>query len=120
MNHIKTSLAQGQSDIELPSSKFISQIASVLENAGYLAKAVSGPAITNQARLKITLKNAPKKIHLLKRHSKPGRRIFVKANEIPRPLSGHGLVVISTPGGVMTGDRARRLGLGGELIATIY
>jgi len=52
------------------------------------------------------------------RRSKPGRRLYVKAKEIPRPLKGYGLVILSTPQGILTGKEAHRRGVGGELLFT--
>jgi len=56
----------------------------------------------------------------LKRISKPGQRIYVQSKEIPKPLSGYGLVIVSTPRGVVDGKEAKRLGVGGELICEVW
>ncbi len=56
----------------------------------------------------------------LKRVSKPSRRVYVKASEIPRVLGGYGICILSTPKGVMSGKQARKENVGGELIAEVY
>jgi len=56
----------------------------------------------------------------MERVSKPGRRVYVKKDEIPSVLSGRGIAVVSTPKGIMTGDKAKKSQLGGELICKIY
>ena len=56
----------------------------------------------------------------LQRISKPGRRVYVKRTEIPWVLSGLGIAVLSTPQGIMTGQKARRLGLGGEVLCYVW
>jgi small subunit ribosomal protein S8 len=56
----------------------------------------------------------------LKRISKPGQRIYARSKEIPKPLSGYGLVIVSTPHGVIDGKEAKRLGIGGEVICEVW
>lgn len=56
----------------------------------------------------------------MKRISKPGRRVFVKSDDIKAPLAGLGFVIISTPKGVLTGSEARKIGVGGELICEVW
>jgi len=59
-------------------------------------------------------------LQLLERISRPGRRVYVKKDEIPSVLSGHGIALVSTSKGVMTGTDAKKLKLGGELICKVY
>jgi len=59
-------------------------------------------------------------IRTLKRISTPGRRVYVKRDEIPRVLGGLGTAILSTPDGILTGQEASRRGLGGELVAEIW
>ncbi len=103
-------------------------IAKILKKEGYVKKVRK---FTEEGKefLELTLgydENGEPLIHSLKRLSKPGRRLYVGWREIPRvkPLAGYkeelGIVIISTPRGVMTGEEARKRHLGGELIAEIY
>jgi small subunit ribosomal protein S8 len=103
-------------------------IAKVLKEEGYIGK-ISVIKEQEKKFIEIELKyddSGSPLLHSLKRISKPGRRIYVKYKEIPKvkPLAGYkeelGIVIISTPRGVMTGEEARKRHLGGELIAEIY
>lgn len=68
----------------------------------------------------IVIKFGNKQISHIKRISKPGRKYYVKANQIPRPLRGIGLVILSTPHGVISGNEARKKQIGGELICEVW
>lgn len=68
----------------------------------------------------ILIRFGNKRISHIKRISKPGRKYYVKANQIPRPLRGLGLVIISTPSGVISGNEARKKQIGGELICEAW
>lgn len=68
----------------------------------------------------ILIKFGKKRITHIKRISKPGKRYYVKANQIPRPLRGLGLVILSTPSGVISGTEARKKQIGGELICEAW
>jgi len=68
----------------------------------------------------ISIKFGSKQISHIKRISKPGRRHYVKASQIPRPLRGLGLVILSTPSGVISGNEARKKQIGGELICEAW
>ena len=106
--------------IELPHSRIKENVANILKQQGYVAEvAVDGATLK---KLKIRLKYNGKKsvIEGLKRISKPGLRKYVGATEIPRVRGGLGVVVISTPEGVMTDVQARKKNLGGELLCYIW
>ena len=66
------------------------------------------------------LTGSERKITKVDRISKPGRRVYSAKSEIPRILGGRGIVIVSTPAGVMTGIQARKAGVGGELICSVY
>lgn len=59
-------------------------------------------------------------ISVIKRVSKSGNRVYKKVDKFPRPLSGHGLVIVSTPKGIMSGHAAQKQNIGGEIIATVW
>lgn len=108
--------------VEIPSSNMKAEIARVLKEEGYI---VSYEIKENEVQnsLIITLKymeNGEKVIRGLKRISKPGLRVFAKAEELPRVLNGLGIALISTSKGIMTDKQARELGIGGEVIAYIW
>ena len=106
--------------VELPHSRMKESLAQILKKEGYVAEvSVDGKTIK---KLKIQLKYQGKKnvIEGLKRISKPGLRKYVGATKIPRVRGGLGVVVISTPEGVMTDVQARKKNLGGELLCYIW
>ena len=108
--------------VEIPSSNMKAEIARVLKEEGYI---VSYEIKDNEVQnsLIITLKymeNGEKVIRGLKRISKPGLRVFAKAEELPRVLNGLGIALISTSKGIMTDKQARELGIGGEVLAYIW
>jgi small subunit ribosomal protein S8 len=111
--------ARAQKDmVHMPYSKQKEAVANVLKESGYIldAKAV-GEGVTKE--LIVELYENKNDLHL-KRVSKPGQRIYLKSTEIPRVLEGLGLAIISTPKGVMSGDKARKAKVGGEYICEVY
>ena len=97
-------------------------IAEILLNEGYVSK-VEYLDDKVQGNIKITLKyesGNKKVITGLKRISKPGLRIYANADEIPSVLNGLGIAIISTSKGVVTDKEARKLGLGGEVLAYVW
>ena len=92
-----------------PRPEHLSDIEEILEDA-------------RQGRLRIKLKYGPRGeviLHELKRESKPGRRVYTKVEELPRPLQGLGIAVVSTSRGVMSDRKARQDRVGGELLCTV-
>ncbi len=108
--------------VAMPSSKKLVEIARIMKEEGYIVDFVV-EANYPQDILTITLKYGPKKaktIRGIKRISKPGLRIYAGKDELPRVLGGLGTAVISTSKGVMTDRDARKMGVGGEVIAYIW
>lgn len=108
--------------VEVPASKMKKGLAEILKNEGFIR---NYEVIDDgkQGILRIYLKYGPNKqkvITGLKRISKPGLRVYVKKDEIPKVLGGLGIAVISTPKGLMTDKQARKEGLGGEVICYIW
>jgi small subunit ribosomal protein S8 len=106
--------------VEVPHSKLKEAIANILKQEGYVTDvAVEGKTIKT---IKLRLKYQGKKsvIEGLRRVSRPGLRRFVGAAEIPRVRGGLGVAVLSTPEGLMTGNRARKKNLGGELLCFVW
>lgn len=108
--------------VSMPSSKKLVEIARIMKEEGYvLDYAVEEKAPQNE--LTITLKYGPKKaktIRGIKRISKPGLRIYAGKDELPRVLGGLGTAIISTSSGVMADRDARKMGVGGEVLAYIW
>jgi len=108
--------------IEMPNSNVKEEIAKILFDKGF----IKNYEIANDSAvgsLKIYLKfdrNKKSPINGIKRVSKPSLRVYAKKDEIPKVLGGFGVTIISTSKGIMTGEEARKLGLGGEVICYIW
>jgi small subunit ribosomal protein S8 len=108
--------------VSMPSSKKLVEIARILKEEGYVSEYEVVPGEV-QPVLTLTLKYGPKKERVItgiRRISKPGLRVYAKKDELPRVLGGLGIAVISTSKGVMTEKRAKKIGVGGEVIAYVW
>lgn len=120
---IKNGYLARKKEIIVPFSIIREKLAQILMVEGYLEKfEARSSKLETKKELVLTLKYNGKKSVLteVKRVSKPGLRIYVNKNEIPRVLGDLGMVIISTPQGLMTGKTARKQGLGGELICKVW
>ncbi|GAG30413.1 unnamed protein product, partial [marine sediment metagenome] len=126
---IRNALAVKKSEVVLPMSKIKFNIAKVLEREGWVeeTQVIKEKSKKNKGngfdKIMIILKyksNGRSVISSLKRISKPGRRIYVNKNELPRVLNNLGIAIISTPEGIITNKEARKKGIGGEVICEIY
>jgi small subunit ribosomal protein S8 len=109
-------------EVEMPSSNLKLEIVKILKQEGYIKdyELVKG---NKQGIIKIQLKYEPSKkgvISVIKRVSKPGLRIFVKKDNITKVLNGMGISILSTSKGIITDKKAGEMGVGGELICTVY
>ena len=120
LTRIRNAAMVNKSMVDLPYSKIKFAIAKILEKENYLQK-VESVEQGNKQVLRLTLKfdDARPVISDLKRVSKPGRRVYAKASELPTVLSNFGIAIISTPNGLMTNKEARKRRLGGEVICEI-
>jgi len=109
--------------VEVPASKIKEGILRILKQEGYI-RDYERVEDGKQGILRVYLKYDPRlkkfAIEGLKRISKPGRRVYVSKDEIPRVLSGYGIAIISTSKGLMTDREARREGVGGEVICYVW
>ncbi|MDD3107018.1 MAG: 30S ribosomal protein S8 [Bacilli bacterium] len=108
--------------VEIPASRIKLEILNVIKREGYIFDVELIPN-DKQGILKVTMKYTEKKqrvIKGLKRISKPGLRLYAKANEMPKVLNGLGMAIVSTSNGVMTDREARKLNIGGEVIAFVW
>ncbi len=122
LTRIRNALVAEHDVVELPSSRFKAEVARILSEQGYIEWYRTEPARVGQT-LHIDLKYTPDRrpvISGLRRVSRPGRRTYVGAGDVPRVLGGMGTAILSTSSGVMTGHEARRAGVGGEVVAFIY
>jgi small subunit ribosomal protein S8 len=111
-----------RSETVMPSSKILVEIAKILQQEGY----IRGWEVQESKQyndLVVYLKYASDRRHSIRnirRVSKPGLRVYAGKDEIPRVRNGLGIAILSTPQGVLTGQEARRRGIGGEVICTVY
>ena len=127
LTRVRNSLLIGQGLVAMPSTKIKAEIARILKEEGYIEsfEVVEGEVAVRQT-LRIKLKYVGERrarksvITGLERISRPGRRVYTHMKEIPWVLSGMGIAILSTPKGVMTGQRARQLGVGGEVLCKVW
>lgn len=121
LTRIRNASAVGKTEVRVPASKLKKTIAEQLQKNGYLSdvKVEDG---TPRDTLVITINEAGTNATFteLTRVSKPGRRVYSKAADMPRVKSGRGIILVSTSKGVMTGTEAVKQKLGGELLLKVY
>jgi small subunit ribosomal protein S8 len=127
LTRIRNAVMAGHALVAMPSSKLKIEIAKIMKDEGFLEGfevADTENAAQKVLRLKIKYVGERRErrpvISGIERVSKPGRRIYTKKQDIPWVLSGIGVAIISTPKGVMTGARARQLGVGGEILCKVW
>ncbi len=122
LTRIRNAIQAKQPEVTMPASKLKLEIARILKEEGYI-KDFSFLKGEKFGHLKVTFKYSSAKassITNIKRSSKPGLRKYVGKDGIPRVLNGLGVAIVSTSKGVMTDRKARELGVGGELLCTVY
>ena len=121
-SRIRNGQMRSLDSIEIPSSNFRKNILEILKNEGYIKDYYIEKSENNKINLKINLKyyEGDPVIKEIKRISKPGRRVYSRANSIPRVMNGLGFAILSTPKGVMTDSEARKNNVGGEIICRIF
>lgn len=108
-------------EVEVPASKIKNEIARILKEEGFISDyKVKKNNIQDNIVLYLKYSGKERVITGLKRISKPGLRVYAKAEEIPTVLSGLGIAIISTSKGLMTDKDARKASLGGEVLAYIW
>lgn len=122
LTRVRNALAARHPKVDVPASKLKTEIARILKEEGYIANfkvAEEGVKKTIKIYLKYSNDNAPV-ITRIERVSRPGCRVYVGQNDIPRVQGGLGINILTTPRGVMTGRHARKEGIGGELLCRIW
>lgn len=127
LTRIRNAVMSGQAMTAMPLSKVKVEIAKILKEEGYLENfEVADGERPSQKVLRLKIKYIGERrerkpvLTNLERVSRPGRRIYTKKQEIPWVLSGIGVAILSTPKGIMTGQRARQLGVGGEILCKVW
>ena len=127
LTRIRNAVTAGHTLVAMPSSKLKIEIAKIMKDEGYLEGFdIADSEESSQKVLRLKIKYIGERrerrpvITGIERVSKPGRRIYTKKQDIPWVLSGIGVAILSTPKGVMTGARARQLGVGGEILCKVW
>lgn len=122
LTRVRNAIQAKHDVVEIPASKEKTEIARILKEEGFIRDyLVSGEGI--KKTITIVLKYGPNNervISGLKRISKPGKRVYAKANEVPRVLNGLGIAIISTSEGMLTDKQARAKHVGGEVLAYVW
>lgn len=122
LTRIRNGIQARHDRVELPASKLKAEIAKILKSEGFISnyKLVEDKT---QPLLRIYLKysdDGEPVIHGIERISRPGRRVYRNKQEIPRVLGGLGLAIISTSRGVLSGNEAAKIGVGGEILCQVW
>ncbi len=119
---IRNAFAAKHSRVDVPASKLKLEVARLLKEEGYINNfVVKGEGVRRNVRIFLRYdQRGTSTISHLQRVSRPGRRVYMGATEIPKVLGGYGVSIVSTPRGLMTGKRARRENVGGEVLAEVY
>ena len=121
LTRIRNAISVHKSEVYVPHSKVKESVAHILAKNKFIEDVSVEPASVGKM-MKITI-NSPNdnpKITEIARMSKPGRRYYSGADSIPVVKRGRGIVIVSTSKGMLTGDEAKKLGIGGELICKVY
>ncbi|SVE45082.1 uncharacterized protein METZ01_LOCUS497936 [marine metagenome] len=122
ITRIRNAQMRKLNNVRIPSSKFREKILDVLKQEGYIADYKLLSDSSNKGSLSVDLKysNGLPVIKEIKRVSKPGRRVYVRATSIPKIQNGLGLAIVSTSIGIMTDNDARSKNVGGEIICKVF
>ena len=121
LTRIRNAINVGKSEVSLPHSKIKENVARSLQANGFIdSVSVTDLSVGKQLHIVINPEDENARITEIKRLSKPGRRHYANATEIPTVKRGRGIVIVSTSKGLMTGKEAKAAGIGGELIASVY
>lgn len=127
LTRIRNAMMAGHASVAMPSSNIKTEIARILKEEGFIEsyEVIEGEKpsqITLQIKIKYYGERRSRRpvITGIERVSRPGRRIYTRHDEIPWVLSGMGISILSTPKGVMTGQRARQEGVGGEILCKVW
>jgi len=119
---IKNAQARFLNDVKIPASKFRTKILDVLKSEGYIIgyKILADESRKNNIHVNLKYLNGAPVIKEINRISKPGRRIYARADSLPRIQNGLGLAIVSTSKGIMSDNEARNKNIGGEIICKVF
>lgn len=121
LTRIRNAILVRQSEVTLPHSRIKESVARLLKDSGFVDNvSVAGAEVGKTLTVKINPADGNARITEIVRLSKPGRRHYVSARDIPVVMRGRGVVIISTSKGLMTGQQASAENIGGELICKVY
>ena len=121
LTRIRNAMAVRKSEVSLPHSKLKESVARLLADSNFVDNvSVTDEPVGKTLTVQINGNDSNARITEIVRLSKPGRRYYVNALQIPVVKRGRGLVIVSTSKGLMTGDQAREQHIGGELICKVY
>jgi small subunit ribosomal protein S8 len=122
LTRLRNAIAAKHSRVDVPASKLKLEIARILKEEGYINNFVlKGDGVKKTIRVFLRYDTkGNSSISNLTRISRPGRRVFLGAGEIPRVLGGYGINIVSTSRGLMSGKRAKQENVGGEVLAEVY
>lgn len=120
LTRIRNAQASHQEQVVLPTSKLKKEIALVLSQEGYVGKVEEQDGTPKMLVLELKYIGRKPVIQEIKRESKPGHRVYRGADELPKILNDFGIAILSTSQGIMTNKKARQLGVGGEIICSVY
>ncbi|MBQ6486127.1 30S ribosomal protein S8 [Candidatus Saccharibacteria bacterium] len=121
ITRIRNAILVGKTEIRVPTSKLKVAVAEGLKKGGYIED-VEVEDAKPRGILHIVINKVGEiaKINEISKVSKPGRRVYAAADEIPKVKSGRGIVLVSTSKGIMSGEEARKNRLGGEILVKVY
>jgi len=121
LTRIRNGSMAGHKKIKIPGSQMKAQIAGILRSQGFIQSYDMQPGDLGRDDMVVQLREDVENVLTgLKRISKPGRRVYVGKEDLPKVLSGMGIAIISTSKGLMTDEEARKAGVGGEVICEIW
>ncbi|MGH7193882.1 MAG: 30S ribosomal protein S8 [Candidatus Saccharimonadales bacterium] len=121
LTRIRNAIAVRKSEVSLPHSRIKESVARLLQESDFIdGVSVTDAPVGKTLTVRINDETGNARITEIVRMSKPGRRHYVNAREIPVVKRGRGMVIVSTSKGLMSGDRAREERVGGELICKVY
>jgi small subunit ribosomal protein S8 len=121
LTRIRNAINVRKNVVSLPHSNVKESVAKLLQSSNFIdAVKVEGEGTTKALVITINAEHTNARITEIERLSKPGRRYYVRSQEIPTVKRGRGVVIVSTSKGMMTGDAAKQAGVGGELICKVY
>jgi small subunit ribosomal protein S8 len=121
LTRIRNAVNVRKSEVVMPHSKVKQSVAELLKDSGFLTDvSVVDASVGKSLKIVINSESENARITEIVRISKPGRREYANAKEIPTVMRGRGVVIVSTSRGMMTGTQAKKQGVGGELICKVY